>query len=286
MDSELRLRVLGCAGGYPYGGTACSGYLAAMGGNGVLFDCGPGVAMKLLGRMRAIDLEAIVISHLHPDHMLDLIPLAYAAMTEWIVRDSVRRVPVFLPKGGAAFIGRLADLFGHRHWRFDGNEPGHGLSRLRQTAAEGRDWVFEVFDVCEFAAGDTFSAGSLRIDTCAARHTPEAACLATGPANARLVYTGDTMPFEGLPEFCRRADVLLCEAHFSGAHPPGGAHMTPSEAGALAAAAEVRLLLLTHLAAAEDGPASVAAAKAVFGGPVRLALDSVSTEDAITVGRP
>ncbi|MGL4236768.1 MBL fold metallo-hydrolase [Tabrizicola sp.] len=285
MTRELKLQVLGCAGGYPYDGVACSGYLVSAGGAGVLFDCGPGVAARLLARMRAVDLEAVVISHLHPDHILDLIPLAYAAMTEWISRGHVRRLSVFLPLGGLAFLTRLAGLFDHRSWRLDGDGQGEGLTRLRNALAEGRDWVFEVFDVNEFTAGEAFVAGSLLIDTCVADHTTEAACLATGPVGTRLVYTGDTRSFDGLVDFCRDADVLLCEAHFSGSQPPGGAHMTPEEAGDLARAAGARMLLLTHLAAAEDGSAAFAAASQRFGGPVGLALACLQAETVIQIGQ-
>jgi len=286
VAGQLELQVLGCAGGYPYDGVACSGYLVSAQGQTVLLDCGPGVAMRLLGRMRATDLGGIVLSHLHPDHLLDLIPLGYAAMTEWIALGRMRRIPLFMPLGGHAFLARLSDPFAHRAWRLDGAERNPGLDRLRDALRSGRDWLFEVFDLTEFTAGDRFAVGPLWIDSCAARHTPEAACLATGEAGARLVYTADTLPFPDLASFCRAADLLLCEAHFSGAHPPGGAHMTPQEAGDLARSAGVSTLMLTHLAARSDAPGALAAAAARFGGPVHCALDFLAADSVVSVGRP
>jgi ribonuclease BN (tRNA processing enzyme) len=285
LDQRLELRVLGCAGGYPYGGVACSGYLVSPGGGEVmLLDCGPGVAARLLALKQAVDLDAVVISHLHPDHVLDLVPLAYAAMTEWISLGRVRRIPVSVPRGGIAFLRRLTGLFGHRDWRFDGEAKGEGLERLRLAASQGRDWVFDVLDLSEFDAGDSFQAGPFSIDSHPARHTSEAACLATGPKGRRLVYTGDTSAFAGLIEFCRGSQALLCEAHFSGSHPPGGAHMTPRDAGDLAREAGVGQLILTHLASATDAATAVAEARAVFGGPVCLALDRFRDGAAIEIG--
>src|SRR4029077_6322872 len=71
------LHVLGCAPASGNPGEACSGYLVSAGGSRILLDCGPGVLSSLLAR-DAAPLDAIVLSHLHYDHVADLIPLGFA----------------------------------------------------------------------------------------------------------------------------------------------------------------------------------------------------------------
>lgn len=270
---QLNLHVLGAAGGYPYGGHACSGFLLTAGDFKVLLDCGPGVALKLLQNRNASDLDAIVLSHFHPDHSLDLISIGYALMSEWIKLRHRRRVRLFLPAGGVAFFENFAGLFGHKYWQFVDGDYGPGYAALGTSINAGCDWMFEVFDVHEFKAGDKVDAGNLVFATIQADHTPEAVCLRVDHGDKRLAYTADTKPFEGLSEFCRDADVLITEGHISGSHPPGGAHMTPRQAGQMAHAADAKRVLLTHIAAMEDAEDALGAVRAVYDGPVELAGD-------------
>ena len=269
----MRVRVLGAAGGYPYGGHACSGFLLGASSLNVLMDCGPGVALRLLERMRAEELDAVILTHLHPDHVLDLIPLGYALMTEWIARRKKRRIRLYMPEGGLSFLESFAGLFGHKRWIFDDAERGPGYDALRCAVRDGRDWMFEVFDASEFRPGADIDLGALRLATIPADHAPGAVCLRIDHDGSRLVYTGDTRPFDGLPEFCRNADLLIAEGHFSGSHPPSGVHMTPRQAGQLAQSAGAKCLLLTHIAAAEDGASALREVKSEFDGPVDLALE-------------
>ncbi|WP_405117523.1 MBL fold metallo-hydrolase (plasmid) [Phaeobacter sp. BS23] len=269
---DVSLQVLGAAGGYPYCGHACSGFLLGTDGSApLLVDCGPGVAAKLLAGGRACDLGAVVISHMHPDHILDLVSLGYALMTEWISLRTRKRIPLYLPQGGRAVFERLMALWGHKHWVFDNTEHGPGYAALRDVAAADRDWMFEVFEVDEFAPGDVFETAGFTVATIKADHTPEAVCLCFDKGGKRLGYTADTRYQAALIDFYKGCDLLIAEGHFSGSHPPGGAHMTPSEAGKLAEQSQVKRLLLTHIAAIEDGDAALKAARAAFAGPVELA---------------
>lgn len=272
--NEVVLTVLGAAGGYPYAGHACSGYLVEAGGKRILFDCGPGVAAKLLASSRAIELDAIVVTHTHPDHTLDLVAIGYALMTEWIKHRVRRPVRLFLPSGGADYLQRLSGLFGHRHWTFTDEELGPGFASLRTAARSGSDWMFDVFDMQEFTPGQSLDLDGLTIDTLPVEHIPGSVALRLDHAGKRLVYTGDTRWHLPLVDFARDADLLIAEGHFSGSHPPGGAHMTPAEAGRLARLSGARRLLLTHLAAIEDGPSALAAAKTELNTAVTLAVET------------
>jgi ribonuclease BN (tRNA processing enzyme) len=269
---KVSLRVLGAAGGYPYAGHACSGFLlTAKGAQPLLIDCGPGVVAKLLAGTRASELGAVVVSHMHPDHILDLVPLGYALMTEWVSLKLHQPVPLYLPAGGASVFGRFMALWGHKHWVFDDAEHGPGYAALREAAQSGRDWMYEVFSVVEFTPGDSIHVAGFDVTSIKADHTPEATCLRFDHDGARVGYTGDTRYLPDLVGFLEGSDVLIAEGHFSGSQPPGGAHMTPAEAGRLAAKSGSRRLLLTHIAAIEDADDAIRAARTEFKGPVSLA---------------
>jgi len=268
--------VLGAAGGYPYGGHACSGYLVEAAGSRILLDCGPGVAARLLEKCRAVDVDAIAISHIHPDHTLDLVAVGYALMTEWIKHRLKKRVRLAMPEGGAAYMERLSGLFGHGRWTFTDDDLGLGFASLRDVARAGRDWMFDVFDIVEFAPGARVELGPIAIDTLPVDHMPGAVAMRLDHSGRRLIYSGDTRWHEPLVDFARDADLLIAEGHFSGSHPPGGAHMTPAEAGRLARLSGARRLLLTHLAALEDGPSALDAAKAECNTAVELAVETTS----------
>jgi len=273
-QNEIVLTVLGAAGGYPYGGHACSGYLIETAGSRILLDCGPGVATRLLAKARAIDIDAIAITHIHPDHTLDLVAFGYALMTEWIKHRTLHRVRLAMPEGGAAYLERLSALFGHTRWSFGDDDLGPGFASLRDVARAGRDWMFDVFDVVEFTPGSRVEFGPVGIDTLPVDHIPGAVAMRIDHACRRIVYSGDTRWHEPLVDFARDADLLIAEGHFSGSHPPGGAHMSPAEAGRLARLSGARRLLLTHLAALEDGPSALKAAKAECNTAVELAVET------------
>ena len=118
--------------------------------------------------------------------------------------------------------------------------------------------------------------GPVTVDTLPVDHIPGAVAMRIDHAGKRLVYTGDTRWHGPLVDFARDADLLVAEGHFSGSHPPGGAHMSPAEAGRLARASGARRLLLTHLAALEDGPSALDAAKAECNTAVELAVETTS----------
>lgn len=267
----LSLQILGSAGGYPFGGHACSGYLLNASGTSILMDCGAGVSTRLLADRPALSLDGIILTHLHYDHSLDLVPLGYALMIEWIKTGQMKRVPLALPPGGRAYLENLFGLYNHKRWSFEDIERGPGYAALRAAAANGRDWMFEVFDTFEFARDDSIKLAGIDIRTHPADHTPEAVALRIDHARRQLVYTGDTRFSEDLADFGRDCDLMIAEACFSGSQPPGGAHMTPDEAGRLGRLANARRLVLTHLSAVEDGPSAFEAASRAFGKDVVLA---------------
>lgn len=267
------LKILGSSGGFPIAGFACSGYLVRLDGQNLLLDCGPGIAGALIGADAKAGIDGVVISHLHPDHVLDLIPLGYALMTEWLTEGRSRPLPLYLPPGGVEFLQKLSDLFGHRNWRFEEEGGNAGYRALASALARGEDWLLTVFDAREYAPGDDIVFGSLEIATLSVDHRIPTAAMRIRTEGADLVYSADTRFLPALGHFAIDTDLFLLDAHLSGPKAPGGAHMTPADAGRLAAIANAKRLVLCHLGAPEDGPSARQAAAAHFRGEIHVAFD-------------
>ncbi len=268
------LRILGSSGGYPIAGFPCSGYLAQVDGRRVLLDCGPGVITALIGPDAKANIDAVVISHLHPDHVLDLIPLGYALLSTWLTSEQVERLPLYLPPGGLDFLRRFSDLFGHRGWRLAQKGGTAGRRALATALEDGQDWMLTVFDVREFSPGDTIAVGGLSIETLPVDHQLPTAAMRIKTEEADLVYSADTRFLPTLAEFALGTDLFLVDAHHSGPNAPGGAHMTPSDAGRLAAMAGAKRLVLCHLGAPGDGASATSEASVHFDGQVHVAFET------------
>ena len=89
----MKLTVLGCNGPYPEPGGACSGYLLENGATRVLIDCGTGVLARLTAIMPPEKLDAVILSHLHYDHMSDMLPMIYK------LQGTGKKLPVYAPEG-------------------------------------------------------------------------------------------------------------------------------------------------------------------------------------------
>lgn len=264
----LSMRVLGSSGGFPDRGLPCSGYLYTQAETRLLLDCGPGIATALLADNGKSDLSAVLISHLHSDHVLDLIPLAYSLLTEWMHEGRTQPLPLYLPMGGRDFLARFSSLFGHGEWRFPQGQGSAGERAL----AKGQDWVLTVFDIHEYAPGDALTVAGLTVETVAVDHSLPTAAMKLGLPGRQVVYSADSRYTEALVGFARGVKLLLADAHLSGPKAPGGAHMSPAEAGRVAALAEVETLVLCHLGAPEDALSAMAAAGQHFAGEIHCAF--------------
>jgi ribonuclease BN (tRNA processing enzyme) len=248
----VELIVVGSGTGVPSlrRGSPCLAVKAA--GRLLVLDLGSGSLRALLRlglNFSAIDVLAL--THLHPDHVGDLIPFLFA--TRYSL-GYTRREPFRLlaARGFAQFHHRLNEAFAG--WV----EPPAGLMDLRELAPDAPDEVREEGLVIR-SAPTTHSDGSL-----AYRVEAE---------GRSLVYSGDTDESDSLVDLARGVDLLVLEA----ANPvkiPG--HLTPQEAGRLAARAGVGRLLLTHFYPPCDEVDVVALAAQEFPGEIRRAEDGLS----------
>ena len=241
----MRLDVIGSSGTYPSPGNPSSGYLITDGSTRILCDVGFGVLAGLLERIEIEDLDAVVLSHRHPDHCADFLALHHAIAYGPL---AVSGLPVF---AAAEVVERMA--------AFLGAGPGHVLYRS--------------FDFTVVGDGDAATVGSVDLTFAAAAHSvPTVATRFESGGNA-LVYSADTGPGGGFPGLCDGAAVVMAEASLPGGRAESGFphHLTAAEAGEIARKAGAGLLILTHLRPSLDAGRAVADAMEAFGGRVEIA---------------
>ncbi len=252
----MELVVVGNHAGMPAPGHPSSGYLARTATTAILLDCGPGVAGALPAVAHPWDLDAVLVSHLHLDHCYDLLVLGKRMVHQALAEGGPRApVPLHVPPGGAAALRALNALFPVGH-------PGSPL-----------DHVFDVaFSLVEYPAEGTFAAGEVRVRTAPMRHALPCAGFRLESAEGSLVFSGDTGTTDVLVGLAAGADLLLCEATLREPDQTGHGHLSAAEAGAVAAAADVGELVLTHLTRHDPGwYAGLAAdARSAFRGPVSV----------------
>ena len=244
----MYVTVLGCQAGMPDGGRASSGYVVTTGSCRLLLDCGPGVATALSGHAGAAALDGIVISHLHPDHCYDLLPVGTTLLRHG------RPIPLYLPGGGAALLTALGALFPVI--------PGGDAPPFQ-----------EAFTVHEYAPGDTVHMGDCTLTLYGLRHAMPNCGVRIHDGTVSLAYTGDTGPTAAVLTMAAGVDLLLAEATMVDGDSGDYGHLSAIDAGRVAAEADVGQLVLTHLFAtdADSVRASAEEAARAFTGPVHVA---------------
>lgn len=239
----MRVRVIGSSGTFPAHGRPGSGYLLEREGTKVWCDAGFGTFMSM-----PIDgdlIDAVVISHQHPDHCADLM----AAFHAWTYRPEPRDpVPLYGPQ---EVWDRLVD--------FLEKEP-------------------PCFDFVPVTSGDEHEIGAFEVSFVEMDHSVPTVGSRWNGGGRTLFYTGDTGPGGEWQEAASDVDVLLAEASYQEATKNADypQHMSAAEAGAIARRVGARRLVLTHIPPYLDPSVSVSEAEREFDRPVRLAVASTS----------
>ncbi len=145
--------------------------------------------------------------------------------------------------------------------------------RLCSFVEGSADRMRSVFDFRTLGQGDVLTLGSLEVSIAMANHPPPTLAPRISGGGKTLMYTADTGPSPSLEAHAAGSDLLLSEATLGDGPPRDDeVHMTGAEAGAMAAAAGVRSLMLTHIAPYVDHDRTVAAAEGEYSGPVSLAI--------------
>jgi ribonuclease BN (tRNA processing enzyme) len=232
----VKITVLGGCGAWPTASQACSGYLVEHGGFRLALDPGYSTLPQLLRYVAAEQVDAVLISHGHPDHCADLNPLLRA-------RALGEAPPAALPVH--ALPGAVDAVL--------------ALDNPRMLA--------DACALCEFTAGHRFEVGPFQVDTWALPHFVPNAGMRLTAGDRVLAYTGDTGPSPDIAVMARDADVLLAEATFpDDVLPARDAPFlsTARQAGEHAARADAKRLVLTHLWPGTDPAAARAAARRAY----------------------
>jgi ribonuclease BN (tRNA processing enzyme) len=255
----MELTIIGAGPAYTdRRGAASASYLVRAADAALLLDLGQGAFPNLAATLEPSLLTAVLISHLHPDHFVDLVPLRHYLAWEF---KPGRRVRVLGPLG----LGDRLDAL-HAH-------PGFAAAALDvEPLSEGTMRVGP-FEVEVRRVTHTDESYAFRISATPAGTRPGAAD-ARPTANPGLVYSGDCGRGDDLLPLIRPGDTLLSEASFgAGSAPPGAHHLNAAAAGSVAAEGRAARLLLTHIQMGCDRGEALAAAEAVFAGVVRLVTE-------------
>lgn len=263
--NALTLTVLGSAGAYrTHDGSRSSGYLVRHGDATIVLDLGHGTyapLAALLGIRKLPQIGAVAISHLHPDHWVDLAALRHALVHGNKVGGDRLTVPIISPMGLAP---RLATLLDDR----TPEEQAAGTPDSLQPFAFST-WRSDAV-LPPLGGGRAISLGGLKIQSARVRHTGESYALRVAlPDQPGLTYSGDISHWEDLAAILQPGDTLLCEAAGGATQwHEGDTHLTAYGAGMAAAASGVARLLLTHFGAGVDPGEAVRAAATEFSGEI------------------
>jgi ribonuclease BN (tRNA processing enzyme) len=241
----MRITVLGTGAAYPRAGGACAGFLFSSGSTNVWVDAGNGTFANLTKHVSYRDVDALLLTHGHADHIADVLPLMYALGFDPDLEPST--VPLYAPDKVAAMIS----------------------SSLGGMSLQMFQRVFDTRSIAE-----TFEVGPFRFAPFRTVHPIETYGLRVTDGNRDVVYTSDTAAFPELADHCRDADLLICEATYvQGAEASPGVHLWAEEAGTVARDAGAKKLVLTHVWPTFELDQAVREASATYDGPVEAATE-------------
>jgi ribonuclease BN (tRNA processing enzyme) len=244
--------VLGGCGAWPAAGQACSGYLLEQDGFRLLIDPGYAVVPRLAGDATPTAIDAVFVTHGHPDHCADLNPLLRARAMSG---DQPPALPVFA--------------------------PAHALDAV--LALDRPGMLDATIDRRDYAPGDRFDIGPFGAQTTLLPHSIPNGGVRLTAGGHTVAYTGDTGPSPEIVTLARDADLLLAEASYVDEEMPDDLRpvlSTAREAGQYAAAAAVGRLLLTHLIPGTDADRAVDAARANYPGHTSVVSEGLTIQVA------
>jgi ribonuclease BN (tRNA processing enzyme) len=256
----VKVTVLGKSPAWQDAGGACSGYLVQDENYALLLDCGNGVFSKLRRFRDYIEVGAVLISHLHADHILDLIPFAYALtyaprqqpvpVAGWPGTSHPARPQLHAPVGATELFRQIVGCWGNE------------------------ELIEKAFELHEYDAPDELSLGPFGVRFCEVPHYTATYAVELSSDGCRMTYSADCSPNDDLVRFARDTDMLLIEATLPRPERTGiRGHLTPREAGEHGRRARAQRLVITHFSDELDPEWALAEATRGFGGPVELARE-------------
>lgn len=257
----MRITILGKSPAWQDAGGACSAYLIEQDDTRLLVDCGNGAFAKLRDTCDYVDVDAVVLSHLHADHYFDLVPFSFALthaprqqpvpVPPWPANENPARPALHGPPGAIEAFTRLGELL--------------GVENL----------ITDAFEAREYDPSEVLEIGPLTLRFHHVPHFIDAYAIdITDPDGGRITYGADSRPCDELVAAARNTDLLLIEATIPRPERTGiRGHMTPREAGEHAARAGARRTVLTHISDEIDPDWALAEARSTYDGPISIAQE-------------
>ncbi|WP_110114358.1 MBL fold metallo-hydrolase [Bacillus sp. CGMCC 1.16541] len=236
----MKVTVVGFWGGYPHRNEATSSYLVEHEEFSLLVDCGSGSLAQLQNYIQPEDVDAMIISHYHHDHVADVGVFQYARLIQKHLGNALDVLPIY----------------GHAHDK-------QGFERLTHT---------DITQGFAYDPNESLQVGPFTISFLKTKHPVTCYAMRIQAGDEVVVYTADSSYLEEFVSFSTHADLLICECNFYGHQDGSGAgHMTSIEAGKLASNSNVKQLMLTHLPHYGDHQQLVAEVNQHFKGDITLA---------------
>ena len=236
----MRLTVIGFWGGFPGRKEASSGYLIEHEGFKLLLDCGSGVLSQLQEYIKPSDLDAVLLSHFHTDHIADIGVLQHALLIDQMLGKEKKPLPIYAH-----------------------TQDKNAAEQLTYKSNTVWEPIME---------NQSVQIGPFHVKAIKTRHSVPCYAYVIEAGGRKLAYTADTSYFPELATFFKEAHVLLSECNFyEGMDAEKAGHLTSVQAGQLAREADVQTLILTHLPHFGEHANLVKQAAQVYTGEVLLA---------------
>jgi ribonuclease BN (tRNA processing enzyme) len=251
-NGRTTVTILGSGTCVPSLQRSSSAVLVETGNEKLLFDAGPGTMRRLLEAGHSIfDISHLFLSHFHPDHSGELVPLLFA--TKYPDQHQRKKpLTIIAGSGFASFYGCLQNVYG--------------------------DWIElapGMMDIVEFSnrSNDARRFANFAVESCPVEHRAESVAFRiTDHRGKSMVYSGDTDVSDNLVALAKNADLFICESALPDELKTKG-HLTPCLAGEMATRAAVRELILTHFYPVCDTVDIKKQCRRTYAGPLRLAQD-------------
>ncbi|MCO5229108.1 MAG: MBL fold metallo-hydrolase [Thermomicrobiales bacterium] len=240
-------------------GQGCSSYLVKVDDTSIVLDMGPDTLQELRKHVDYRTLDAVVISHLHVDYVLDIFALRF--MLSYNPIKASKRVPLFMPPNGLAFLTKAAELFA-----------------TKQDDIE--TYFSAVFDLHEYDPTQPLQIGDATITFAPTVHLIPCWAMRVQSSNGdAMVYTADTGTDADLDELVEGAAVIIADAAAAPDAPDAvkrGIHYDAAAAAELAARAGATHLVLSHQWEELDPIANASRAREIFLGPISVAIPGLT----------
>lgn len=245
----MKWTVIGYWGGYPGEGEATSGYLLEHDGFRLLVDCGSGVLAQLQSYINIKDIDAVILSHYHHDHVADVGPLQFARLIESMTDEELPELPIY----GHGFNDDEFQRLDHEHYT--------------------KGYLYQPYQKLNIGP---FEISFLKTD-----HPVPCFAMRFEADGESIVYTADSAYLDEFIHFTEQADLFVSECNFyadQDGRPAG--HMNSTDAASIARDAEVGQLLLTHLPHYGEHKSLIQEAGEVFTGSIDVATSGWSWQKA------